>query len=97
MNFKFSKFFIKFPIFLCISFFVYIFLISVKNRSIINKIDFQSNKGEKSNKLELSLIKNEKIQHKKRYEERGGKNIRIFCMIFTRPNIFSTDQVIVLT
>ncbi len=95
MNLKFSKFFIKFPTFLCIIFFVYFFLIYVKSRSIINKIDFESNKGEKSHKLELSLIKNEKIKYKKRFEESSGNDIRIFCMIFTRPTIFSTDQVII--
>jgi hypothetical protein len=97
MNFKFSKFFILVPIFLCISVFVYFFLISIKNRLIINKIDFESNKDQK---LQLPLLKNEKtekIQYKNRFEEKSGNNIRIFCMIFIRPNIFSTDQVIIFS
>ena len=67
---------------------------------IINKIDFESNKDGRNQKLQLSLLKNEnteKIQYKKIFEEKSGNNIRIFCMIFSRPNIFSTDQVIIFS
>ena len=99
MSFRVVKLFIIFQILLVIYFLVYFTIIFAKNTSATHRLTLKIQ--EKESLKHGSLIKNEnlnKTQNQKELDlkEKNGKGIRIFCMIFARPNIFSNDQVILL-